>query len=43
LSRDGTSVALVLAAHVFDYGANGDGNAFALVTGLEEAVRAFLD
>lgn len=43
VSRDGTTVALVLAAHVFDYGANGDSNAFALVTGLKEGVRAFLD
>jgi hypothetical protein len=43
LSRDGTNVALVLAAHVFDYGANGDRDAFALVTGLTEGVRAFLD
>jgi len=43
LSRDGKTVSLVLAAHVFDYGANGDGEAFALVTGLKEAVRAFLD
>ena len=43
LSRDGKSVTLVLAAHVFDYGANGDSTAFALVTGLKEGVRAFLD
>jgi hypothetical protein len=43
LSEDGVTVSLVLAAHVFDYGANGDGDAFALVTGLKEEVRAFLD
>jgi hypothetical protein len=43
LSSDGETVSLVLAAHVFDYGANGDSDAFALVTGLKEDVRAFLD
>ncbi|HZT51282.1 MAG TPA: PAS domain-containing protein [Stellaceae bacterium] len=42
LSSDGRTVSLVLAAHVFDYGANGDSDAFALVTGLREEVRAFL-
>jgi len=43
LSHDGITVSLVLAAHVFDYGANGDSEAFALVTSLKEEVRAFLD
>lgn len=43
LSDDGATVSLVLAAHVFDYGANGDSDAFALVTGLKEEVRVFLD
>lgn len=43
LSRDGENVAMALAAHVFDYGAAGNGDAFALVTALREGVRAFLD
>jgi hypothetical protein len=43
LSREGGEVDLVLAAHVFDYGGGGDEDGFALVTGLEESVRAFLD
>ncbi len=43
LSRDGSSVAMALAAHVFDYGAAGNSDAFALVTGLREGVRTFLD
>ena len=42
LSRDGETVHEVLAGHVFDYGGGAD-DAFALVTGLEERVRAFLD
>ena len=32
----------VLAGHVFDYSAS-DGEAFSLVTGLKEGVRAFLE
>ncbi len=43
LSRDGEAVDQVLAAHVFDYGSAAGNDAFALVTGLREAVRAFLD
>jgi hypothetical protein len=43
LSRDGVGVTMVLAAHVFDYGADGNSDAFKLVTGLKEGVRAFLD
>lgn len=43
LSHDGTAVHQVLAAHVFDYGSAAGDDAFALVTGLKEAVRAFLD
>jgi hypothetical protein len=42
LSYDGGSVDVVLAGHVFDYSTS-DGDAFALVTGLEEGVRAFLE
>ena len=42
LSRDGETVHEVLAGHVFDYGGGGN-DAFALVTGLDERVRAFLD
>lgn len=43
VSRDGTTVAMALAAHVFDYGTAGNEDAFALVTGLKEGVRTFLD
>jgi hypothetical protein len=42
LSHDGITVDMVLAAHVFDYRAGGE-DAFALVTGLEEKIRAYLD
>jgi hypothetical protein len=42
LSRDGETVHAVLAGHVFDYGGGSD-DAFALVTGLDERVRAFLE
>jgi hypothetical protein len=42
LSRDGARVDQVLAGHVFDYGAGG-GDSFALVTGLSEVARAFLE
>lgn len=42
LSRDGVTVDMVLAAHVFDYGTMGE-SAFALVTGLREGVRQVLE
>ena len=42
LSSDGVSVDRVLAAHVFDYGNMGE-QGFALVSSLEQGVRAFLD
>lgn len=42
LSRDGETVHEVLAAHVFDYGGGSD-DAFALVTGIVERVRSFLE
>jgi hypothetical protein len=42
LSGDDVTVDMVLAAHVFDYRAGAE-DAFALVTGLEERVRAYLD
>ena len=43
LSRDGVKVDQVLAGHVFDYGTGNDGDGFALVTGLTEVARAFLE
>ena len=42
LSYDGRKVHAVLAGHVFDYGAQ-SGEAMALVTGIEEGVRVFLE
>jgi hypothetical protein len=42
LSRDGKEVHLVLAGHVFDYGANGD-DSLAMVTELKEGLRTFLE
>jgi hypothetical protein len=42
LSGDGIEVSAVLAAHVFDYGTGGP-DAFALVTAIQEAKRAFLE
>lgn len=43
LSRDGETVHAVLAGHVFDYGAGGGDDGMALVTGLKEGVRVFLE
>lgn len=43
LSRDGETVDMVLAGHVFEYGRLKREEAFALVTGLTEITRTVLD
>jgi hypothetical protein len=43
LSKDGATVDMVLAGHIFDHGALGQDYAFSLVHGLQQSIRAVIE